>query len=94
MMIAHLISKAALLAVGLIVLGGLELQAAKAPLDPEEMKEQSAIIIAGEVLEVRSKAQRSKIASGVGIHRDRVYHIRVRVAAVFKGAQVKPGDEI
>lgn len=94
MMTAHLIPKAALFAVGLIVFGGLELPAAKAPLDPEELKEQSAMIIAGEVLEVRSKAQRSKIASGVGIHRDRVFHIRVRVAAVVKGAKLEPGDEI
>ena len=51
-------------------------------------------IITGRVLEVKSRTRKSKVEKTIGIHRDRVFTIRLRVKGVAKGKGVKQGDEI
>ena len=40
------------------------------------------------------KVQKSKIERALGLHRDKVYTIKLKVASVLKGAGVKVGQEI
>ncbi|MGI9244148.1 MAG: hypothetical protein ACR2RV_25345 [Verrucomicrobiales bacterium] len=78
----------------LFTLGMASAHAAKAPLSPEKLKKSSSHIVSGKVLEVVSKVQKSKNERGVGIHRDRVFTIKVLVKEVSKGGEVKVGDKI
>ncbi len=68
--------------------------AAVAPLGPEELRKEAGHIITGRVLEVKSRTRKSKVEKTIGIHRDRVFTIRLRVTGVAKGKGVKQGAEI
>ncbi len=68
--------------------------AAVAPLSPEELRKEASHIITGRVLEVKSRTRKSKVEKTIGIHRDRVFTIRLRVTGVAKGKGVRKGDEI
>ncbi|MDF1789726.1 MAG: hypothetical protein P1U82_27945 [Verrucomicrobiales bacterium] len=68
--------------------------AAVAPLSPAELKKQAIHIVTGSVVEVTSKTQKSEIEKAKGIHRDRIYTIKIKVETVSKGVGVKVGSEI
>ena len=68
--------------------------AAVAPLSHAELKKQAIHIVTGSVVGVTSKTQKSEIEKAKGIHRDRIYTIRIKVDTVSKGAGVKVGSEI
>ena len=74
--------------------GGVDVEAAKAPMSQEQLDKQSQLIVTGNVISMTSKVQRSKHERGFGIHRDRVYTIQLKVASVLKGTGVKKGDQI
>ena len=78
---------------GLIVLGASS-SAAVAPLSPENLRTEATHIITGRVLEVKSRTRKSKVEKAIGIHRDRIFTIRLRVTGVAKGKGVRKGDEI
>ena len=78
----------------LLVAGAVDVQAAKAPLSQEALKEQATDVVSGKVISVISKTQESQIERGVGIHRDYVFTIKLKVASVSKGRRVKVDDEI
>ena len=78
---------------GLIVLGASS-SAAVAPLSPENLRKEATHIITGRVLEVKSRTRKSKVEKSIGIHRDRVFTIRLQVAEVSKGKGVNPGEKV
>ena len=75
-------------------MGAVDLQAAKRPMSPKELEKESNHIISGKVVSVITKVQKSKIERSLGIHRDRVYTIKLKVASISKGTRVKVGQEI
>jgi len=80
--------------VTVFVLGIVGLQAAKVPMSPKELEKESSHIVSGKVISVTTKMQKSKIGRPFGLHRDKVYTIKLKVASVSKGAGVKMGQEI
>ena len=76
------------------VLGVVDLQAAKVPMSQKELEKESNHIVSGKVISVTVKVQKSKIERALGLHRDKVYTIKLKVASVLKGAGVKVGQEI
>ena len=76
------------------VLGVVDLQAAKVPMSQKELEKQSNHIVSGKVISVTVKVQKSKIERALGLHRDKVYTIKLKVASVSKGTGVKVGQEI
>ncbi len=75
-------------------LGTVGLQAAKVPMSQKELEKESSHIVSGKVISVTTKVQKSKIERSLGLHRDKVYTIKLRVESVSKGAGVKVGQEI
>jgi hypothetical protein len=73
-------------------IGGL--QAAKVPMSQKELEKESSHIVSGKVISVTAKVQKSKIEPSLGLHRDKVYTIKLKVASVSKGNGVKVGQEI
>ncbi|MDG2123630.1 MAG: hypothetical protein P8J87_08035 [Verrucomicrobiales bacterium] len=69
-------------------------RAAKAPVSQANLEKQAVLVVSGTVNGVTSKTEKSKVETGFGIHRDKVFRIKVKVAAVSKGSGVKAGDEI
>ena len=80
--------------VAVFALGVVNLQAAKMPMSPKELKKESNHIVSGKVISVTAKVQKSKVERVLGLHRDKVYTIKLKVASVSKGAGVKVGQEI
>ncbi|NNE92974.1 MAG: hypothetical protein HKN23_15120 [Verrucomicrobiales bacterium] len=78
----------------LLVLFSFSAWAAKAPVGKEELKKTATHIFTGEVVDVQSKETKSKIEKGLGIHTDRIYTIKIKIASVKKGKGVAVGDEI
>lgn len=62
--------------------------AAKAPLSEAELRQTAVHVVSGAVLSVAVSKEKSKIEKGLGIHRDKVYRITLRVDVVSK-----TGDE-
>ena len=81
------------LACGCFALATVEAWAAKAPLSLKELKKKASHIVSGKVIEVTSENQKSRVETGIGIHRDRVYAIVFVVKNISKGSGVK-ADEI
>ena len=79
---------------GVLALGTADLQAAKAPMNSKELEKESSYIVSGKVISVTTKVQKSKIERSLGLHRDKVYAIKLKVASVSKGSGVKIGQEI
>jgi hypothetical protein len=84
----------ATLIAGICLVGPGFIRAAKAPLSREKLQSEATHIVSGLVLEVGSHVEKSRIEKSIGIHRDRIYRIKVKVSAVSKGSTLKPGDEI
>ena len=80
--------------IAVFVLGLVDLQAAKVPMSQKELEKESNHIVSGKVISVTVKVQKSKIERALGLHRDKVYTIKLKVASVLKGAGVKVGQEI
>jgi len=87
----HHITAAAI--AGLMAMGASS-SAAVAPLSPENLRKGSTHIITGRVLEVKSRIEKSQFERAFGLHRDRVFTIRLQVMKVSKGKGVKPGEKI
>ena len=87
----HHITAAAI--AGLMAMGASS-SAAVAPLSPENLRKGSTHIITGRVLEVKSRIEKSQLERAFGLHRDRVFTIRLQVAEVSKGKGVKSGEKI
>ena len=96
MKIVHAICKVLLSAVSCVALmsGGVDVEAAKAPMSQEQLEKQSQLIVTGNVVSMTSKVQQSKHERAFGIHRDRVYTIKLKVVSVSKGTGVNKGEEI
>ena len=80
--------------VTVFVLGIVDLQAAKVPMSQKELEKEANHIVSGKVISVTAKVQKSKIERALGLHRDKVYTIKLKVASVSKGTGVKVGQEI
>lgn len=74
---------------GVLALATVNLHAAKEPMSKEALEKEAHFIISGKVMALISKVQKSKVERAFGIHRDRVYTIKLKVASVTKGAGVK-----
>lgn len=68
--------------------------AAIAPLSPKALKEIASHIVTGEVLKVTSMIRKSKTERVFGIHRDRIFTIKVKVTGIGKGSGIKLTDKI
>ena len=80
--------------VTVFVLGIVDLQAAKVPMSQKELEKEANHIVWGKVISVTAKVQKSKTERALGLHRDKVYTIKLKVASVSKGTGVKVGQEI
>jgi hypothetical protein len=80
--------------VGLFALTAVDASAAVAPHSKESMMEDATHIVRGKVVALSSKTQKSKVERGLLIARDRIFKITVKVTALEKGKDVKPGDEL
>ena len=69
-------------------------RAAKAPVSPEGLEKEATHIVTGKVAKVASRTQKSKVEKALGIHRDRVFTITLKVGQVVKGVDVKTGGQI
>ena len=67
---------------GFLALGAVDAWAAKAPLSLKELKKKASHIVSGKVVEVTSENQKSRVETGIGIHRDRVYTIVLAVKKI------------
>ncbi|MFP6617799.1 MAG: hypothetical protein VB877_00525 [Pirellulaceae bacterium] len=96
MKIVHAICKVLLSPVTCVALmiGCVDVEAAKAPMSQERLEKESQLIVTGNVISLTSKVQQSKHERAFGIHRDRVYTIKLKVTLVSKGTGVKKGEEI
>ena len=80
--------------VAVFALGAVGLHAAKVPMSQKELEQEASHIVSGKVISVTVKVQKSKIERALGLHRDKVYTIKLKVASVSKGTVVKVGQEI
>ena len=69
---------------GAFFMGEIQLFAAIAPLSQKQLDEQSELIVSGQVVAVESKVQKSKIERTLGIHRDRIYSIKLELVKFHK----------
>ena len=69
---------------GAFFMGEILLFAAIAPLSQKQLDEQSELIVSGQVVAVESKVQKSKIERTLGIHRDRIYNIKLELINLHK----------
>lgn len=69
---------------GAFFMGEIQLFAAIAPLSQKQLDEQSELIVSGQVVAVESKVQKSKIERGLGLHRDRIYSIKLELVKFHK----------
>ena len=76
---------------GLLALGTVDLQAAKAPLSQKQLDEQSELIVTGRVGAIESNVQKSKIERALGIHRDRIYTIKLGLISLHKSPPLEQG---
>ena len=80
--------------VTVFAIGVVCLHAAKVPMSPKELEKESSHIVSGKIISVTAMVQKSKIERSLGLHRDKVYSITLKVASVSKGDGVKVGQEI
>ena len=69
---------------GVFFMGEIQLLAAIAPLSQKQLDEQSELIVTGRVVAIESKVQKSRIERAVGIHRDRIYGIKLELISLHK----------
>tara|TARA_B100000530_G_C15848365_1_gene444214 strand:- start:432 stop:911 length:480 start_codon:yes stop_codon:yes gene_type:complete len=76
---------------GVFFLGEIQLIAAIAPLSQKQLDEQSELIVTGRVVAIESKVQKSKIERALGIHRDRIYSIKLEMVSLHKSPPFEKG---
>ena len=76
---------------GAFFLGEIQLLAAIAPLSQKQLDEQSEFIVTGRVGAIESKVQKSKIERALGIHRDRIYTIKLGLISLHKSPPLEQG---
>ena len=76
---------------GVFFLGEIQLLAAIAPLSQKQLDEQSELIVTGIVGATESKVQKSKIERALGIHRDRIYTIKLGLISLHKSPPLEQG---
>ena len=76
---------------GAFFMGEIQLFAAIAPLSQKQLDEQSELIVTGRVVAVESKVQKSKIERTLGIHRDRIYSIKLGLISLHKSPPLEQG---
>ena len=69
-----------------VTLAAIHLQAAIAPLSQDKLKKQSELIIVGKVIGLETKVQKSEIEQSFGIHRDRVYNLKIEIERIHKAS--------
>jgi hypothetical protein len=69
-------------------------QAAKAPMGEEEMRNEASLVVRATVLKATSKVQKSKIVRGLGINKDTVHTLTIRIEEISKGTGIQKGQEI
>jgi hypothetical protein len=80
--------------VAVFTLGVINLHAAKVPMSQKELEKEASHIVSGKVISVTTKVQKSTVERVFGLHRDKVYTIKLKVASASKGTGVKMGQEI
>ena len=76
---------------GAFFMGDIRLLAAIAPLSQKQLDEQSELIVTGIVRATESKVQKSKIERALGIHRDRIYTIKLGLISLHKSPPLEQG---
>ncbi len=76
---------------GAFFMGEIQLFAAIAPLSQKQLDEQSELIVTGIVGATESKVQKSKIERALGIHRDRIYTIKLGLISLHKSPPLEQG---
>jgi len=76
---------------GAFFMGEIRLLAAIAPLSQKQLDEQSELIVTGIVGATESKVQKSKIERALGIHRDRIYTIKLGLISLHKSPPLEQG---
>ena len=76
---------------GVFFIGEIQLLAAIAPLSQKQLDEQSELIVTGIVGATESKVQKSKIERALGIHRDRIYTIKLGLISLHKSPTLEQG---
>ena len=76
---------------GVFFLGEIQLLAAIAPLSQKQLDEQSELIVTGRVGAIESNVQKSIIERGLGIHRDRIYTIKLGLISLHKSPPLEQG---
>lgn len=79
---------------GVFFIGEIQLLAAIAPLSQEQLDEQSELIVTGRVVAIESKVQKSRIERAVGIHRDRIYGIKLELISLHKKPPLEQDFEL
>ena len=79
---------------GVFFMGEIQLLAAIAPLSQKQLDEQSELIVTGRVVAIESKVQKSRIERAVGIHRDRIYGIKLELISLHKKPPLEQGFEL
>ena len=69
-----------------VTLAAIHLQAAIAPLSQDKLEKQSELIIVGKVIGLETKVQKSKIEQSFGIHRDRIYNLKIEIERIHKAS--------
>jgi len=87
----HLKGLLTVLLCGAFFMGGIRLLAAIAPLSQKQLDEQSELIVTGIVDAIESKVQKSKIERALGIHRDRIYTIKLGLISLHKSPPLEQG---
>ena len=79
---------------GVFFMGEIQLLAAIAPLSQKQLDEQSELIVTGRVVAIESKVQKSRIERAVGIHRDRIYGIKLELISLHKKPPLEQDFEL
>ena len=69
---------------GAFFTGETQLFAAIAPLSQKQLDEQSELIVTDQMVAIESKELKSKIERTLGIHRDRIYSIKLELVNFHK----------
>ena len=64
------------------------------PMSPKELNESSDLVVTGKVICISSQISKSKVEKSLGIHRDKVFKVIIKVKTVMKGKGIKVGQKI
>ena len=78
----------------LIIVFPITVFSAVPAMDPKELNESSDLVVTGKVIGVSSKISKSKVEKSIGIHRDKIFKIVIKVKSVLKGEAIKVGQQI